>query len=186
MKRVVGVFAAIGVVFAASVVPASAQNVSFGYQYQHLSGAVDGLNMPTGFNVDVGVPIAPGVAIVGQYDYSRKSESEIIAGTSVDAAINVSTFGGGIRWTGRTPSIAPFIDVLFGATHFSGGAHVAGIEAASGSETDAMLQLGGGIAVPLTPTVSAIGQFDYRRMFTEDEGTNSIRFVAGIRVGFGH
>jgi hypothetical protein len=31
-----------------------------------------------------------------------------------------------------------------------------------------------------------LGQFDYRRVFTEDAGTNSIRFVAGVRVGFGH
>jgi hypothetical protein len=186
MKRVVGVFVVIGVVLAASVVPAAAQNVSFGYQYQHLSGPFDGLNMPVGFNVDVGVPIAPGVAIVGQYDYSRKSESEVIVGTSVDAAVNVSTFGGGVRWTGHAPSASPFIDVLFGATHFSGGANVAGIQAVGGSETDAMLQLGGGVAIPLTPMVSAVGQFDYRRMFTEDEGTNSIRFVVGIRVGFGH
>jgi hypothetical protein len=185
VNRFVGVVAVVGVGLLASALPVSAQNVSFGYQYQHLSSGGDGINMPGGFNVDVGVPIGSGVAIVGQFDWSRKSESEVVLGTSVDAAFNVSTYGGGVRWTGHTPSLSPFVDVLFGATHFSGGGNVAGIQVASGSENDAMLQLGGGVAVPLTPMVSAVGQFDYRRIFTDVEGTNSIRFVAGIRVGFG-
>jgi hypothetical protein len=179
------ILAILGVALAASALPASAQNVSFGYQYQHLSVGGDSLNMPGGFNVDVGVPVARGVSIVGQYDWSRKSASETIVGTSVDASLTVSTFGGGVRWTGRMPSLAPFIDVLFGGTHFSGGGNVAGVSVVSGSDTSAMFQVGGGVAIPLTPMVSALGQFDYRRIFTEDEGTNSIRFVAGIRVGFG-
>jgi len=33
--------------------------------------------------------------------------------------------------------------------------------------------------------VSVLGQVDYRRIFT-DQGTDSFRFVGGIRVGFGH
>jgi len=172
---------------------ASAQNVSFGYQYQRLSAGVDAgefnapsFNMPAGFNVDGGFPVGSGVSIVGQYDWSRKSESEVVFGTSVSGTINVSTFGGGIRWTAPLPNLAPFVDVLFGGTHFSANGNVAGVQIASGSETDPMLQFGGGVAVPLIGILSVLGQFDYRRVFTEDAGTNSIRFVAGVRVGFGH
>src|SRR5690348_4582138 len=91
VNRFVGVLAVVGVVVAASAVPAAAQNVSFGYQYQHLSsGGDDGLNMPGGFNVDVGVPVGSGVSIIGQFDWSRKSEAEVVLGTSVDAAFNVA------------------------------------------------------------------------------------------------
>lgn len=112
MNRFVGVLAVVGLVLVASAVPASAQNVSFGYQYQHLSSGGDGVNMPAGFNVDVGVPVGSGVSIVGQFDWSRKSESEVVLGTSVDATVNVSTFGGGVRWAAHTPGLAPFVDVI--------------------------------------------------------------------------
>jgi len=173
----------VGAALVVSVAPASAQNVSFGYQYQHLSRG--GLSFPGGLNVDVGVPLARGVAIVGQFDWSRKSESEGVVGNGVHATFDVSTFGGGVRWTARTPSVAPFVDVLFGGTKFS-GRYVADSQVASGSETDAMFQVGGGVAVPLTSMVSALGQFDDRRIFTTDKAMNSIRFVAGIRVAFGH
>ena len=192
MNRFVSALAGIAVVLIASAVPASAQNVSFGYQFQHLSVGggqqvdIPGFDMPVGFNVDAGLPVGSGVSIVGQYDYSRKSESEVVFGTSVHGTINVSTFGGGLRWSAPLPNLAPFVDVLFGGTHFSANGNVAGVEIASGSETDPMLQIGGGVAVPLSGILSVLGQFDYRRVFTDEEGTNSIRFVAGIRVGFGH
>jgi hypothetical protein len=184
VNRFVGVLAVVGVVLMASA--ASAQNVSFGYQYQHLSGGDQSINMPAGFNVDGGVPVGSGVSLVGQFDWSRKSESEVVFGTSVNGTINVSTFGGGVRWSAPMPNLEPFVDVLFGGTHFSANGNVAGVQVASGSETDPMLQIGGGVAVPLRGILSVLGQFDYRRVFTDDEGTNSIRFVAGIRVGFGH
>src|SRR6476620_7582848 len=62
VNRFVGVVAVVGVAVMASAVPAAAQNVSFGYQYQHLSSAGGGGNMPAGFNVDVGVPVGSGVS----------------------------------------------------------------------------------------------------------------------------
>jgi len=186
VNRLVGVLTIVTVVLVASAVPAAAQNISFGYQYQHLSGANQGVDMPAGVNVDVGFPVGSGVSLVGQFDWSGKSESEVIFGTSVSASLDVSTFGGGVRWTAAMPSVAPFVDVLFGGTHFSGSGNIAGIQVASGSTTDPMLQVGGGVAVPIGHAISAIGQVDYRRIFTEDEGTNSFRIVGGIRLGFGH
>jgi hypothetical protein len=175
----------VGLVVIASALPASAQNISFGYQFQRLSGGGDSVSMPAGFNVDAAVPVGSSVSVVGQFDWSRKSESETVLGTSVDGTFNVSTFGGGVRWTGRMPSAAPFVHVLFGGARMSGDGNVAGVQVVSDSTTDPMLQIGGGVGVPLTGTTSVIGQIDYRRIFTDVEGTNSIRFVAGIRFGFG-
>jgi hypothetical protein len=186
VNKFVRTLACLSVAALISAVPASAQNVSFGYQFQHLSNGGDGFNMPLGLNVDAAVPVGSRLSIVGQVDWSRKSESETFVGTSVEATLSATTYGGGVRWTGRAPSVAPYIDVLFGATHFSGNGNVAGVEVLSDSSTDAMFQVGGGVAVPLDGATSVIGQFDYRRIFTDDEGTNSIRFVAGIRFGFGH
>ena len=45
-----------------------------------------------------------------------------------------------------------------------------------------MFQIGGGVAVPMGAW-SALGQVDYRRIFVEDAGVNSIRFVLGVRLG---
>jgi len=111
--------------------------VSFGYQFQHLSNGDDGFNMPVGLNIDAALPVGSRLSIVGQFDWSRKSESETLAGTSVEATLSATTYGGGVRWTGRAPSVAPYIDVLFGATHFSGNGNIAGVEVLNESSTDA-------------------------------------------------
>jgi hypothetical protein len=170
----------------AGAVPASAQEFSLGYQYQHLSGSGESLNSPVGINVDVAVPIGvPNLGVVGQFDWSRKSESETVFGTSVDATLNLSIFGGGIRWTGtNVPSAEPYVQVLFGASHSSFDSSVAGTQFDNSSSTDPMLQFGGGVAVPVGGIWKVLGQVDYRRIFTEDEGTNSVRAVAGVRVSF--
>jgi hypothetical protein len=163
--------------------PASAQEVSVGYQFQHLSGGGDGLNAPMGIAADLAIPLLSDLDAVGQVDWSRKSESETIFGTSVKASINIAAFGGGIRWSTRASQrLTPFVQALFGAMHVSGSASVAGRKVADDSGTKALLQVGGGVAVPIAGVLSALGQFDYRRVFTEHRGLDSIRVVGGIRV----
>ena len=53
------------------------------------------------------------------------------------------------------------------------------------AETSFALQFGGGVAGPLTQTISWLFQFDYRPIFTEDRTSNGIRLVGGIRIPFG-
>jgi len=149
------------------VTPAMAQTeVGVGYQWQHLScSGCEGVNMPFGLNFDVGGRVMPNLDVIGQVDWSRKSESSVTE--------NLTAFGGGIRWNAATMSTAkPFIDVLVGAAHDS----VEGF-----SQTKGMIQLGGGVAFPLNAKWSGVGQIDYRRFFT-DPGTNSIRLVFGVRT----
>ena len=186
----------VAVVFGAitlAAVPARAQNVSIGYQWQNVSvddeeDFTDCCIAPFGINFDAGFPITPAIDVVGQLDWSRWSDSAVILGTSVDASVNFTTYGGGIRWSGRgNPSATPFVHALLGAVHTSVGCEVGGIDCddvigGDTSSTDFMLQLGGGVVVPVGG-IGVIGQFDYRRFFYEDEGANSIRFVVGIRVG---
>jgi hypothetical protein len=60
--------------------PAAAQDVTLAYQFQRVLND-DGLNLPMGFNVDVAVPFGTGnLSVLGQFDWSRKSESESFEG----------------------------------------------------------------------------------------------------------
>lgn len=188
----------IAVVFGAitlAAVPAVAQEISVGYQWQNVSvdddeDFSDCCNAPFGINFDAAFPITPSIDIIGQLDWSRWSDSEIIFGTSVDVSSSFTVYGGGIRWSARgNPSATPFLHGLIGAVNTSLGCEVGGIDCddvidEDTSSTDFMFQIGGGVVVPVGG-IGVVGQVDYRRFFYEGEGANSIRFVAGIRVGFG-
>lgn len=179
---------------ALAAIPASAQELTLGYQWQNLSSdddedlGFDCCNAPLGFNVDVAGPISPSLDIVGQVDWSRWNKSEVIFGTSADFTANFTTFGGGLRWSNRTnPGATPFVQALFGVMRSSFSCEVAGFDCEDlvgddTSETDPMLQIGGGVAIPLGGW-SAVGQVDYRRIFVEDAGVNGFRVVVGARFG---
>jgi hypothetical protein len=193
----------IAVIFGAitlAAIPASAQDISIGYQWQQFSFDLDdevdvfvddSLTAPLGFNIDVAGPITSALDVFGQFDWSRQSEGFDIFGEDFESTWNFTTFGGGIRWSGRTnPAITPFVHGLFGVTHTTFGCEIPGfncedlLEEVGGddlSSTDPMMQLGGGVAVPVG-NWSVLGQFDWRRIFGENEGVNSIRFVIGIRL----
>ncbi len=195
----------LGVILGAIVlaaVPASAQEVSLGYQWQRFSLSIDdsgdfpnvdeSLTAPLGFNFDVAIPIPGNLDVVGQLDWSRWSESAGIFGTTISASANFTTFGGGIRWSSlASPRVTPFVQGLFGATRVTFGCEVTGFDCddfleeflgQDTSATDLMFQIGGGVAIPLGGW-SVVGQIDYRRFFAEDESISSIRLVGGIRLG---
>lgn len=185
MKRsICGVM--LGFVLVALSGTASAQSVSFGYQYQRIGGE-DGLNMPLGFNVDASVPFGAGnVSVIGQFDWSRKSVEGIVEGIlDAEGSTTLSVFGGGIRWTAPGNGGArPFLQALLGVLHNSESCTFEGVELCeSFTGNNLLLQLGGGVAVPMSDRVSLVGQADYRRAFVEEAGTNLFRFVAGIRIG---
>lgn len=166
---------------------ASAQEVTLGYQFQRLTADGEGLNLPLGFNVDVAGRVSDSLDIIGQVDWSRRSESEELFGISAEASLNLTSFGGGVRWNGRgSQNATPFVQALFGASRASFSCEVEGISCADvigdTSETNAMFQVGAGVAVPVGPA-SVVGQVDYRRIFTEDEGLNGFRLLVGIRLG---
>jgi hypothetical protein len=180
-----------------AAMPAAAQGVrpeiTFAYQWQHVSsGAEDtdetlSQNFPLGFNVDAAFPVMGDLSVVGQFDWSHASPSEIggesLEGTGVEMALNMTAYAGGVRWSSKSnPSVAPYVQVLLGGAHSSASYTVDG-EAGEDipSEDNFMLQLGGGVAIPLNAKADVIGQFDYRRLFSSD-GTNVIRLLGGIRI----
>ena len=169
-----------------TALPAAAQNVSLGYQFQHVAN--DGLNLPAGFNVDASFPIGTsGLHVMGQFDWSRKSDSERIGGTTVEESTTLTTYGGGVRWGGTTSARAsPFVQAVIGFMRASVSCIIAGVDlcaqASEASATDLMLQVGGGLAVPFTPRMAIVGQVDYRRIFSEGEAGNAFRVIGGIRL----
>jgi hypothetical protein len=166
---------------AALATPAAAQELSVGYQVQRFSGDGDSLNVPFGLNISLAG--AGSLTAVGQLDWSRKHESETFIGTSVDATANFAAFAGGVRLSGHyNPSATPFVEALFGLMRTSGSANIAGEKIDGGSTTDPLLQVGGGVSVPMGGPFGVFGQVDYRRIFADDARVNGVRFVAGIRL----
>jgi hypothetical protein len=185
-------------VIALTAAPVAAQELSLGYQWQHLSFDIDdefdvfeddGLTAPLGFNIDFAGPLTPTLDIFGQFDWSRQSTDVDVLGESLDSSWNFTTFGGGLRWSSRSnPSVRPFVQGLFGVTHTSFGCEVSGfdcddfIDSDDLSSTDPVIQFGGGVAIPMGGW-SALGQIDYRHIFMENAGVNGFRFVLGVRLG---
>jgi hypothetical protein len=168
--------------------PAAAQgrgaDLSVGYQYQRVPAG----GIPRGFTVDVSAPLGTVVNVVGQFDWSHKSE----AGIQLADTQTVSTFAGGIRWNRRGSTIEPFLQFLAGATRNSfrttfsanNAPQVAGRTFDSGG-TFATLQVGGGLAISLNRRVSAVGELDYRP-YIHNWGawSHSARAVGGVRINF--
>jgi hypothetical protein len=171
---------------------ASAQDMplpelSLGYQFQRFSGGGrESFTVPKWANVDLAYPIGRSrLSVVGQYDFGRKAETRTENGTDLDLTSTFNTFGFGVRWTAPTGGVRPFVQMLGGAQRFYFSESLKDVDQSerdSESGTDALFQVGGGVAVPLNRKWSLLGQVDYRRIFA-DEGINNVRFVGGFRLG---
>jgi hypothetical protein len=163
--------------------PASAQpmpravDVSVGYQLLHIPDET----FPFGINVDASGRIGMGLKAVGEFGWARDQQTE----PGVSGTLNFVNWGGGVRWSppvaaraARRP-IDPYVQLLVGAVHADANLTVGGARLDTGNWAF-MLQPGAGVAVPIAPVVSAIGQVDYRRAFF-DSGENEFRFVVGVR-----
>ena len=172
--------------------PSAAQSISAGYQFQRLGGE-NGLNMPAGFNVDAAIPFgSDNLSVVGQVDWSRRTESGI-AGVPIEGSTTLTSFGGGIRW-GRADAggATPFVQGLIGVMRNKESCKIADVELCGDvSGSNLLMQLGAGVSVPMSDRLSFVGQADYRRIAAESVdiegfeieggGTNAFRIVAGIR-----
>ena len=180
------VCASVTLLLAGFALPAAAQDrgadLSVGYQYQWVPAG----GIPVGFNVDVSAPLGTVVSIVGQFDWSRKSEPEI----QLTSTQTVSMFGGGFRWSRRGSTARPFLQLLAGVTRNSfhttfsanNAPQVAGRTFDSGG-TLTTVQVGGGLAVSLNSRISAVSELDYRP-YVHSWGlwSHSFRAVGGVRI----
>lgn len=165
--------------------PASAQELSLGYQFQRFSSTGTSLNVPAGLAADIAVPVYGSLRIVGALDWSRKTETSSGFGSTVETTANYTSFGGGVRWAGPANAGAiPFVHAIVGAMHISGSTTVSGAGQSGGgsaSETGGMIDVGGGVAAPMGCRARLLGELDYRRIFAQGEGVNAVRVVVGLQ-----
>jgi hypothetical protein len=126
----------------------------------------------TGWLVSGGVRVTPLIDIVGEIGGNRKSFEDGV----IDSTISFYNFMAGPRVASRSnAAFTPYGQFLFGAVR--GGIEVEGV---STSETDLAIQPGIGLDWWIQPTIGFRVGADYRRVFTEGEGTNQSRFHFGI------
>ena len=173
-------------VLSVSAVPASAQEVSAvelsgGWQLIRVGELFEDEAevVPAGWYVDVAGNVTRMLAIVGQVGGNYKSIDVFF--DEVDAKAH--EFLGGVRVSSRANArVVPFGQFLVGATRFRADSDLLGIDE---SETDFALQVGGGVNLMATDRIGIRVGADYLRVFSEDEGTNVFRFVAGVVLPFG-
>jgi len=164
------------------IVPRSASaqgwSLDLGYQFQRLSFEPKTTSFPLGFAIGGEVPIRHPWSIVGHFDWSHRTREE----NESENEVNLTSVAGGIRWTRTMGGATPFVHGLFGAMHSTAESKVGETDAAAGSDTDPMLQVGGGVAVPISGALKGVAQADYRRIFHgQGGGVNAIRLVVGGR-----
>ena len=158
--------------------PARGQDLSLGYQFQWNDSVSKMRTYPLGFNVDASFPFTSGrtLAAFGQFDWSRRGENE------TQFSSNLMFFGAGVRWKVKTAAaLTPYIQFAAGASRLS----IPDDEADFDATTDPAFQVGAGVAGALTARLEWIAQFDYRSILTEDEASNGIRVVGGVRIPLG-
>src|SRR6266481_4341107 len=78
VKISIGSVGMVTVLVVGAIRPAVAQDLVIGYQFQRLLATGDTLNLPGGFNIDISAPVLGDVRVLGQFDFSRRTESKVI------------------------------------------------------------------------------------------------------------
>lgn len=168
--------------------PADAQDVTVGYQFQQFRKTSEE-NYPLGFGVDASVPLAHRLSILGQIDASRKAQGGREDDGLYELTTTIATYAAGLRWTVQSADSTIFVQALGGAMRISLGCKVDGVDVCHDSgfdlaESHGLVGVGGGLLFPIAKRVGGVAQVDYRRVFWRNEGTNSLRFLAGLRFRF--
>ncbi len=167
-------------------VPCFAQNaapveLSFGYNNLQVSGG-DGMSFPKGWYGEIAGNLGSAFGLVGQV--SGNSKSFGIQG--IDADVDITTIGGGIRLRGGGQGAAAFGQVLIGVMRTNASTDVSGRLPfiVSDSSSDPFFQLGVGVnLLPRAPVGVRIGG-DYIRVGA-DVPANVLRFALGLVIPIG-
>ena len=147
---------------------------------------------PFGLTVDAVRNFGPfGIVAEGGWSYDTDSilddEDELPEVDEVDLNFNAWHVGGGFRYTSRkSAGFWPYAQILAGVAHDRISTELADDDF---SQTNFMLQPGVGVTWVAGDGWGIFGQFDYRRVFLDEEdnlagasGRNDMRFVVGVRM----
>ena len=163
-----------------SVLPTFAQNtpavdIAGGYSFVRDQEAEVNLQ---GWLASVGINLNSSVGLVGEI--GRNTKTYDVSGIDV-AEVSANTFMGGLRFASYASSaIAPFAQVLFGATKLEGK-----LLSASESVTAFSFQPGVGVDLRLQRTVAIRLGGDYRYIATEGEARSQFRFYTALVISGG-
>jgi opacity protein-like surface antigen len=201
MKRVTAITAtALAITLVGSVRPVAAQQterveVSGGYQLLYFwandNGESASETLDKGWYSDVCGNVTPLIGIAFQVSGNYKTyESSYSSGDfagSFQEHVKMHQFLGGFRVNGRQRPVRPFGQVLLGAFHVtvSGEGSMTAFgetttfEDEGNSETDFVVQVGGGADIMLSKRIGVRTGFDYSRIFVEGGGVNAFRLAVG-------
>ena len=157
-------------------------------------GFDDSQTFPLGWYADVSGNLSRVFAVVGEVSGNYKSfddDSQFGPQVDVSVSVNVHTFMGGIRASGRQkPRFVPFAHALFGLARGSGtveghatvGGRTIDINE-SESASDFAFDAGGGVNFALTDRVGVRVGASYLRVGGSDGG-NAFRFGVGAVIPF--
>jgi hypothetical protein len=175
-KAILGVVVGLIAIFSApkpAFAQESAGDVAIGYSILHDSDSEE--TFPMGWLFAGGVNLGNSFALVGEAGGNYKTVS--VFGTDVD--LRVHSFLGGVRVQNRQPKVMPFGQVLVGLAHMGASALGEG-----DSSNGFAIQPGGGVDIPLTSSMGARVQGDFRMIRAGGETTNEFRVGFGLVFGF--
>jgi opacity protein-like surface antigen len=166
----------------ASVVPAGAQalgpayELSAGYQFTHVPDE----NLPLGFAVDAARNWGT-LGLLAEGGWARHSDEAF----GIETSLNLWHVGVGPRLSSRrNPRVTPYAQVIAGIVHARTSLDILGVDTTI-SETDFMVQPGGGVSVMAGDGWAVFGSVDYRRVFLNENNVddeNDVRFLIGLRM----
>jgi hypothetical protein len=162
---------------------AEGNDVTVGYQHLTVSSGGDARALPIGFGVDFSHVIRRIWSVVGAADWSHRSDIASAFGEGDESSnLSLLNFGAGPRWSKTDIHRTLFAQVLAGASRESSTARDTGVPLEGFSETKFMLQPGAGVVFWMDDVWGVVGEADYRRVFTDGQGTNVLRFFGGVRI----
>jgi hypothetical protein len=153
----------------------------------------DGEARPAGWFGEAVVNISRPLAVVGQIDGDHHDVHETLSNAGLTFRLSghtrIYTFLGGLRVSARPgPRVVPYAQVLFGATHVSieTTTTVSGLEpvAFSMSQTEPVLQAGGGVTFALGRALGLRVGLDHRRVFIAGTSSGAWRVSTGLALRF--
>ena len=185
--------------FSASTQAQTAPRAEFsaGWRLLNIPDAVgtESETMPLGWYADVAGNLTQTFAVVGEVGGNYKNFNDVLAelgaNVNVDVNVNVHTFMGGVRFSGRqNPAFTPYVQALFGLargkTDVEGQVTVAGRTISineSMSDSEFAFDADGGVSFKLSDALALRVGAGYLRVGTSDGG-NAFRFGAGVVIPF--
>lgn len=184
---------AFALVLACGAVPAAAQEISAGWRLADY----DSPTLKKGWYFDAAVPLTEFVSAAGEVggSYTSTNDVRIVSGRTipVDRDFSLHTFAGGARLRVPLGAIVPFAQVMFGAAREA--ISVEGSVAVPGgtlsvddedSETDPMLDFGGGVNFMITENLGVRVGLGWMRFYHDGENNDDtvFRFEVGAVLGF--